>query len=162
MDIDAKELEKRMRRLKEGLRRAGMKSTHQRLEIFREVAKSGDHPDAETIYNGVRERVPTISLDTVYRTLWLLSDLGLLTTLGASRERVRFDANLRPHHHFTCMRCGMTQDFYSEKFDRLTAPNSIKSLGSVEKTQVEIRGVCLQCSKKTNPKHCTSRKKEER
>jgi len=162
MDIDAKELEKRMRRLKEGLRRAGMKSTHQRLEIFREVAKSGDHPDAETIYNGVRERVPTISLDTVYRTLWLLSDLGLLTTLGASRERVRFDANLRPHHHFVCMRCGMTQDFYSEKFDRLTAPNSIKSLGSVEKTQVEIRGVCLQCSKKTNPKHCASRKKEER
>jgi len=162
MDIDAKELEKRMRRLKEGLRRSGMKSTHQRLEIFREVAKSGDHPDAETIYNGVRERVPTISLDTVYRTLWLLSDLGLLTTLGASRERVRFDANLRPHHHFVCMRCGMTQDFYSEKFDRLTAPNSIKSLGSVEKTQVEIRGVCLQCSKKTNPKHCASRKKEER
>jgi len=162
MDIDAKELEKRMRRLKEGLRRSGMKSTHQRLEIFREVAKSGDHPDAETIYNGVRERVPTISLDTVYRTLWLLPDLGLLTTLGASRERVRFDANLRPHHHFVCMRCGMTQDFYIEKFDRLTAPNSIKSLGSVEKTQVEIRGVCLQCSKKTNPKHCASRKKEER
>ena len=151
MKTDTKELQERVRRLKEGLRRAGMKSTHQRLEIFREVAKSGDHPDAEAIYNGVRERVPTISLDTVYRTLWLLLDLGLVTTLGASRERVRFDANLRPHHHFVCIKCGMTQDFYSEKFDRLRAPNSVKALGSVEKTQLELRGVCLQCSKQANP-----------
>ena len=151
MELDTKELQKRMRSLKEGLTRSGMKLTHQRLEIFREVAKSGLHPDAEAIYNGVRERVPTISLDTVYRTLWLLLDLGLVTTLGASRERVRFDANLRAHHHFVCIRCGMTEDFYSEKFDRLRAPSSVKAIGSVEKTQVELRGVCLQCSKQTNP-----------
>ena len=151
MEIASKELQERMSHLKEGLKRSGMKLTHQRLEIFREVAKSGDHPDAETIYNGVQERVPTISLDTVYRTLWLLLDLRLVTTLGASRERVRFDANLRPHHHFVCMKCGMTQDFYSEKFDRLRTPNSVRALGSVETTQVELRGVCLQCSQQTAP-----------
>ena len=162
MELDTKELQKRMRHLKEGLRRSGMKLTHQRLEIFREVAKSGDHPDAEAIYNGVRARVPTVSLDTVYRTLWMLLDLGLVTTIGASRERVRFDANIRPQHHFVCIKCGKTQDFYSEEFDRLSAPTSVKALGSVEKTQVELRGVCLQCSKKTNPKHCASRKKGER
>lgn len=149
MELDTKELQKRMRHLKEGLRTSGMKLTHQRLEIFREVAGSGLHPDAETIYHGVRERVPTISLDTVYRTLWLLLDLGLVTTLGASRERVRFDGNIRPHHHFVCMRCGMTEDFYNEEFDRLRAPNSVNALGNVEKTQVGLKGVCLQCSKKT-------------
>jgi Fur family peroxide stress response transcriptional regulator len=149
MNLGPEELEKRMRALKEGLRRSGMKLTHQRLEIFREVAGSGLHPDAETIYNGVRERVPTISLDTVYRTLWLLLDLGLVTTLGASRERVRFDGNIRPHHHFVCMRCGMTEDFYNEEFDRLRAPDSVNALGNVEKTQVGLKGVCLQCSKKT-------------
>jgi len=155
------EVQKRMRHLRDGLKRSGVKLTHQRLEIFREVAKSGDHPDAETIYTGVRKRVPTVSLDTVYRTLWLLFDLGLISTLGAPRERVRFDANIKPHHHFVCVNCGMTHDVYSEEFDQLRIPNSVKALGTVEKAQVEVRGVCLQCSKNTNPKHCASRKREE-
>ena len=52
-----------MNHFKEGLRRSGVKLTHQRLEIFREVVKSSDHPDVETIYKGVRKRVPTVSLD---------------------------------------------------------------------------------------------------
>lgn len=162
MELGPEELEKRMKRLKEGLRRSGVKMTHQRLEIFREVAKSGGHPDAETVYNGVRTRVPTISLDTVYRTLWLLLDIGLVTTLGAPRESVRFDANIRPHHHFVCTRCGATHDVYSEEFDQLRIPSSVRTLGSVQRTHVEIRGICLQCSKKTNPKHSVSRTKEEK
>jgi len=137
-----------MNRFKEGLARSGIKITHQRLGIFREIAESGDHPDAERIYKGVRERVSTVSLDTVYRTLWLLLDLGLITTLGPSRGRARFDANMRSHHHFVCSGCGMTRDFYSAEFDQLKIPDSVKELGRVEKTQVDIRGICLQCSTK--------------
>jgi len=160
MKLEPEALQKRMNHFKDGLRRSGVKLTHQRLEIFHEVAKSGDHPDAETIFRGVRKRVPTVSLDTVYRTLWLLVDLGLLTTLGPPRERVRFDANTSSHHHFVCMKCGMTRDFYSEEFDQLKIPDAVKTLGSVEIKQVEIRGHCLRCSKKTNEKHCVWRKKE--
>jgi len=63
------ELQLRMNHFKEGLRRCGVKLTHQRMDIFHEVAKSSDHPDIETIYKSVRERVPTVSLDTVYPTL---------------------------------------------------------------------------------------------
>jgi Fur family peroxide stress response transcriptional regulator len=148
MKISPEELKQRMNHFKEGLRRSGVKLTHQRMEIFREVAKSGDHPDAETIYKGVRTRVPTVSLDTVYRTLWLLLDLGLIPTLGPSRERTRFDANMGSHHHFVCSRCGMTRDLYSTEFDQLKIPESVKELGRVERTQVEIRGICHQCSKK--------------
>lgn len=151
------EIQRRIDRLRDGLAQAGVKLTHQRLEIFREVAQSGDHPDAESIYRGVRERVSTISLDTVYRTLWLLLDLGLLTTLGPSRDRTRFDANTRPHHHFVCTRCGMTRDFYSEAFDRLEIPDAVRELGRVERAQVEIRGTCLSCAEKTNRAQATSK-----
>jgi Fur family peroxide stress response transcriptional regulator len=151
-----------MNHLKEGLKRVGVKMTHQRLEIFREVAKSGDHPDAETIYKGVRARVPAVSLDTVYRTLWLLLDLGLLTTLGPPRERVRFDANMTPHHHFICTKCGVAHDFYSEEFDHLRIPEAVNALGIVEKAQVEVRGLCSRCSKKANSKYCASRKREDK
>ncbi len=119
--------------------------------IFQELAESRDHPDAETIFKGVRLSVPTVSLDTVYRTLWLMVDLGILTTLGLPRERVRFDANMSAHHHFLCVECGMTRDFYCEEFDRLEIPKAVKTLGSVEIAQVEIRGRCLQCSKSNHP-----------
>jgi Fur family peroxide stress response transcriptional regulator len=162
MMIEPEELQKRMNHLKAGLRRSGVKLTHQRLEIFREVAKSGDHPDVETIFLGVRGRVPTVSLDTVYRTLWLLIDLGLLTTLGPPRERVRFDANMSSHHHFICRKCGMARDFLSHKFDRLKIPSAVKALGKVESTQIEVRGICYRCSKKNKPKHCVERKKEKK
>ena len=147
MKISAGELKDRMNRFEEVFKRSGVKLTHQRLEIFREVAKSIDHPDVEKVYKEVRKRVPTVSLDTVYRTIWLLRDLRLITTLGSSRERTRFDANMKPHHHFVCVRCGMTCDFYNDEFDQLKIPDSVRKLGSAEKTQVEIRGICLQCSR---------------
>jgi Fur family peroxide stress response transcriptional regulator len=153
MKIDKQEIDKRMERFGEACRNSGLKLTHQRMEIFREVAQTADHPDAEKVYRGVRERMPTVSLDTVYRTLWMLKDLGLITTLGSSREPTRFDANLNRHHHFTCVRCGLTRDFDSDVFNELRLPNSVKAFGRVETTQVELKGVCLKCSeeaKKTN------------
>ena len=137
--------ENRLEVFRAGLRRAGVKLTAQRLEVFREVAASGEHPDAETIYRRVRERLPMISLDTVYRTLWLLVDLGLITTLGLPHDRTRFEGNVRRHHHFVCTRCGRVNDFYSEAIERLPVPEAVAALGRVESTQVEVRGVCQQC-----------------
>ena len=148
MRISKRKIEQRMERFEEVCRSSGMKLTHQRMEIFREVAQTGDHPDAEKVCQGVRKRMPTMSLDTVYRTLWLLKGLGLITTLGPPRERTRFDANLSHHHHFVCIQCGLTQDFYSDAFDELRPPDSVKAFRRVETTQVEVKGVCLQCNAK--------------
>jgi Fur family peroxide stress response transcriptional regulator len=126
-------------------RAAGMKLTHQRLEIFREVASSVEHPDAETVFRAVRARMPTVSLDTVYRTLWMLNDLGVVTTLGPRRESVRFDANLDRHHHYVCVRCGLTLDFKSPALDALRIPAAVKRFGSIVSSRVEVRGVCERC-----------------
>jgi len=146
-DPHTKEIEKRMAQIKKDLRQRGLKLTQQRLEIFNEVARSGDHPDAETIYRVVRKRLPTVSLDTVYRTLWLLLDLGLIATLGPARERVRFDANINPHHHFVCRRCGTIYDFYSPELDRLEVPGETEAFGQGEKIHVEVQGLCRECLK---------------
>ncbi len=141
------DLPQRIHSLQEGLKQAGVKLTHQRLEICREIAGASNHPDAETVYTGVRKRVPTISLDTVYRTLWLLIDLKLINTLGTPHERVRFDGNIAPHHHFICIKCGKAHDFSSNDSDHLEIPNSVRDFGTVEKTQVEIKGICSSCSR---------------
>lgn len=150
MTDQTSDIQQRVDKLGDGLRQAGVRLTHQRLEICREIAAADNHPDAETVYMGVRERVPTISLDTVYRTLWTLRDLGLIDTLGIPHESIRFDRNTTQHHHFICTRCGETRDFYSDDFDRLTIPEEVAAFGTVEKTQVEIRGTCLNCSKTSN------------
>ncbi len=124
MKTEKQEIEQRIGHFEKVFRDSGVKLTHQRLEIFREVAKTGDHPDAETVHMRLRKRLPTVSLDTVYRTLWLLKDLGLIATLGSHHHRARFDANLEQHHHFVCIRCGLTLDFYSDAFDELRFPGN--------------------------------------
>src|SRR5512145_785873 len=116
------------------LKRCGVKLTHQRMVIYQEVAKSREHPDADSVCRAVRKRMPMISLDTVYRNLWLLQDLGLIYALRA-RDRVRFDGNRSPHHHFMCKKCGQLFDFYSPEFDRLEIPKSASESGIVETAQ---------------------------
>ena len=148
MKTNKKEVEQRMQHFETVCRDEGIKLTHQRIEIFREIAQTGDHPDADQVFKRVRRRVPTVSLDTVYRTLWLLNDLGLVVTLGSSREPTRFDANLASHHHFICGQCGFTRDFYSSDLDQIHLPDSINSLGDIETTHVEVRGICRACAEK--------------
>lgn len=132
----------------ERLRNSGIKLTQQRMEIFKEVAARVDHPDAASVYERVRKRLPTISLDTVYRTLWMLKEAGLITTLGSSHDRMRFDANTSPHHHFVCTECGKTSDFYCAEYDNLRAPKGVSALGTIKEAQVELRGVCMECTNK--------------
>jgi len=148
MKINHKEVEQRMRYFEKVCRDEGLKLTHQRIEIFREVAQTGDHPDVDQIFQRVRKRMPTVSLDTVYRTLWRLKDLGLIVTLGASRERTHFDANLKKHHHFVCGQCDFTHDFYNNDLDNIRLSDSLDSIGEIESIHVEVRGICVKCTSK--------------
>jgi Fur family peroxide stress response transcriptional regulator len=154
--VNSDETARRVAQFKAIARDKGIKLTPQRLEIFREVASSLQHPDAETVYRAVHARMPTVSLDTVYRTLWMLSDMGLISTLGVRRESVRFDANPQMHHHYVCVRCGSTSDFESAELHTLRLPGSVKVLGSVLSTHIEVRGVCEVCAGKKDKKDPTA------
>ncbi|THB74571.1 MAG: transcriptional repressor [Desulfobacteraceae bacterium] len=126
-------------------RTAGVKCTRQRLTIYTELIRNPNHPDAETVYNQVRHRLKNISLDTVYRTLWLLKDLKLIATLGPPRERSRFDANLAPHHHFFCERCGLIADFHHNTLNHHDIAQYVKDLGHAKSFQINIKGTCSRC-----------------
>ena len=148
MKPHAKELEKRVSQFSEVSRRHGDKVTHQRTEIYRELAKTQEHPDAETIYRRVRKRIPSISLDTVYRTLRLLEDEGLISRVGSISERTRFDANTDRHHHFVCTECGFIGDVYNEEWNTLKSPKDVTLMGKVDSIHVELRGLCNTCRRK--------------
>jgi len=140
------DVEHRLEHLTEVCRSSGMRMTHQRMEIFREVAATGEHPDADTIFKRVRKKLPMISHDTVYRTLASLEEAGLINRVDPACGRARFDANTDEHHHFICKQCGSITDVYLNI--EPTLPEGIETIGSVESLHLQIRGVCKNC--KTN------------
>ncbi len=143
--IPREQVEKRVAEFLDICRRQGVKATHQRTEILRELAGSQEHPDAETIFTRVRQRIPAVSVDTIYRTLRLLEDRGVIARVGAMRDRARFDANTDRHHHFVCTECEMIGDFYSDAMDRVPVPSEVAAMGSVDGVYVELRGRCRKC-----------------
>lgn len=145
MAVPHDEVDRRVASLAQALRDSGMRITHQRLEVVREIAATDEHPDVETIYRGVRGRVPTISLDTVYRTLGTLADAGLITRVTATAGPARFDANTDRHHHFVCTRCGLVRDVVDPGLDAVRAAKQTASLGTVESVDVHLRGICRSC-----------------
>ncbi len=146
--MPSEQIEKRVAEFLKICRRQGVKATHQRTEILRVLAGSEEHPDAETILTRVRQKIPAISVDTIYRTLRLLEENGVIDRVGSMRDRTRFDANTARHHHFICAECGMIGDFYSEAMDRVPVPREVSEMGSVEGVYVELRGICRKCKQK--------------
>ena len=142
-DVPPKKVGQRLEQLKAACRNAGMRMTHQRMEIFREVAQTDEHPDAETIFKRVRERMPTVSHDTVYRTLSSLEEMGLVSRVDPVCGRARYDANCDTHHHFICTRCGCINDICLNK--EIPLPEGIDNLGNAESLHLQIRGVCHNC-----------------
>ena len=146
MAISPDEVDRRIGRFVDACRRERLKVTHQRTEVFREVARTDAHPDAETVLKRVRRRIPAISLDTVYRTLKLLVDRGLIRKVDLAGERARFDANVGTHHHFVCRECGLIRDFTSDALDALPPPRQARRWGRIESVQVQMRGLCSGCA----------------
>ncbi|TXT50105.1 MAG: Fur family transcriptional regulator peroxide stress response regulator [Spirochaetes bacterium] len=145
MALSLEEGEERISTFVTMARKSGLRITPQRLEIFREVAFATEHPDVEAVFASVRTRMPTVSLDTVYRTLWWLKDSGLVSLIGAGKGGTRFDPNTKAHHHFVCLRCGSIQDFYDSCLDSLEIPTQAELLGAVQGVNVEVRGECKLC-----------------
>ena len=137
-----------LEQLKKICNQAGIKLTQQRLEIFREMAADRNHPSAERIYKKLQQKMPTIALDTVYRTLATFNELGLVQKLHVTGERALFDANLKQHHHFVCIRCKRVQDLYWPEFDRAALPEQSDAMGQIQSRHLELRGICRECLKK--------------
>jgi Fur family peroxide stress response transcriptional regulator len=129
----------------EECRLRNLKLTHQRLEIFRELVSGASHPSAEELHRRLRPRMPTLALDTVYRTLLTFESRGLIARVEALDDRARFEANLRTHHHLVCTRCRRAFDFYWPDIDQLETPNEIAGWGQIKSRHLELRGTCRHC-----------------
>lgn len=125
-----------------------LKITPQRVEVYKALIASGDHPSADSVYDKVRQVLPNVSLDTVNRTLNTLSRIGAAFVVEGSGDVKRFDGNLENHHHFKCIKCRKIFDFQYEQFDNIQAPKKLEEKFKVLRMTVYVEGLCQGCLKK--------------
>ena len=126
-----------------------MRNTEQRAVILEELRKCRNHPGAEELYARVRERLPRISLATVYRNLELMASQGLARRLESGTGSRRFDPTVDNHGHFRCTSCGRIEDL---PFPLELPPPNRRSAWARERVirggQAEYFGLCPECRKR--------------
>ena len=136
--------------LQQGLHQDGRRLTPQRkrvLELF-ERCGSGCHLSAEEVHQQLAALEMKVSLATVYRTLRLLADMGLLQELELSEGGRRFELAVddhRQHHHVVCIRCGRTEEFESETVLEAGAAAAAHVGFQLIESSLNVRAICPKC-----------------
>jgi Fur family ferric uptake transcriptional regulator len=100
----------------------GMRMTEQRRVIARVLADSADHPDVEELYRRCAKVDEHISISTVYRTVKLFEDAGIIERHDFREGRARYEQMRESHHdHLINLRTGEVIEFQSEEIERLQA-----------------------------------------
>lgn len=135
------------------LKENGYKLTNQRRVVLEALYKrDGDHLTAEEVHQIVKEVNPEIGLATVYRTLQLLSELGLIDKLNLDDGIVRYEIGdmdtKHRHHHLICEECGTIQGVEDDMLDALEEEFYTKYGFRVTDHIAKFYGVCKNCQNK--------------
>lgn len=128
------------------LRARGLRVTSQRIVIHRALCSQTQHMTAEQVLEKVSNVLPGISLPTVYATLELLEDLGLVRRFGTGSGAVLFDSRVEPHGHTVCRRCGATADLDDSALSEEVAERAAQTGFVPDHAQVVVWGLCARCA----------------
>jgi Fe2+ or Zn2+ uptake regulation protein len=128
------------------LRERGQRVTPQRLMVARVLSDLDRHVTAEVVFDELGERMPGVSLPTVYATLDLLESIGLIRRVASERGAVVYDPRTDEHHHLVCRGCGTIVDVDAPiEADALLS--AARSAGfAPDHAQVVVRGLCADCA----------------
>jgi len=121
-----------------------LRLTVQRQIILEELQGMKTHPTAGELYENVRQRLPRISLGTVYRNLGILTREGVIRSIKSTGNQKRFDACLESHSHIRCVDCGRVDDVSSVSISDKNIhceAQGYKVIGH----QLEFLGICSGC-----------------
>jgi Fe2+ or Zn2+ uptake regulation protein len=123
-----------------------MRVTTQRLVIHRVLHELGTHTTAEAMQAAIADRLPGVSLPTVYATLDLLDDLGAVRRVAVPGGPALYDPRIDPHHHLVCRRCGGAQDIDAPiELEPVLAAAAEQGF-SARHAEVVVAGVCAACA----------------
>jgi Fur family peroxide stress response transcriptional regulator len=130
----------------ETIAKRGFRFTKQRLEVYQALLEKRDHPTATEVYARVKERIPSISLATVYNCLETLAECGLAKHVNIDRAPSRYCPNLEEHGHFYCEQCGAVIDVPFKNRKNLEETWAIPADSIVTHHEVAFRGLCPACA----------------
>jgi len=134
------------RNLRSVLRTAGCRITGQRKLLLELMQIHSGHLDAHELYRLARERDPRLSLSTIYRTLGLLHELGLVNELHLGEEHHHYEiAPAAAHHHLVCASCGKIVEFGSSLTEKLTAAVAREHNFEITEASIDLTGYCADC-----------------
>jgi Fe2+ or Zn2+ uptake regulation protein len=131
--------------LTELLRERGQRVTSQRLLIHRFLSDHEGHLTAEQVLAGVADALPGTALPTVYATLELFEDLGLVRRVQTGGGTMVFDPRTEPHHHVTCRRCGAVEDLEAPVELAGVLRRARRAGYAAEHAEVVVSGLCSDC-----------------
>jgi len=126
--------------------------TEQRRLLLEIIRAHGEHLDADQIYALAHQQNPRLSLSTVYRTLSLLRDLGLLDEVHLGEDHHHYE--LKPataHHHLICRGCGRVTEFSTFLADELAASVGAEYGYDVQEVSIDLMGLCAGCHAAQEP-----------
>ncbi|MCR5291081.1 MAG: transcriptional repressor [Treponema sp.] len=131
------------------LAETGIRPSIQRVAIYEYLCEHHTHPTVDMMYEALSPSYPTLSRTTIYNTLKLFSDNGLIQTIQIEEDKLRFDADITPHLHFKCIKCGQIYDIFNTN-NLQTINSSCCSLLPTDfiaqKIQTNMWGICSNCS----------------
>ncbi len=125
------------------------RETRQREAILNVLRQADTHPTADMVYDEVRKVIPNISKGTVYRNLKILRDTGEISELNLSGTVSRYEGRHENHYHFRCEKCGRVFDLDEPVNNEMDARVARNTGFKVSYHQLEFRGLCRDCQKKT-------------
>lgn len=127
------------------LRQYKIRVTPQRQAILRFLKQTDSHPTAEQIFEHVRHSFPGISLATVYNTVNLFVELGLVRELPNADRSSRFDGDVSDHYHLVCNKCGAIVDYHGRDLKDLEEDVARDTGFQVSSRRVDFFGICPDC-----------------
>ncbi len=119
-----------------------MRSSKQRDAILEVLKGCCDHPTADIIYSRVKEKIPNISLGTVYRNLGQLCCEGMIIAIETGEEKLHYDGNAGEHIHFYCKKCKEITDFSFGS----DISGKLKNTGcEIHSAKLVYDGICKNC-----------------
>jgi Fur family ferric uptake transcriptional regulator len=135
--------------IKDSLKQKGVRLTRQRQILLELIDKSGQHLDAERLYEMAKEHDPKLNRVTVYRTLKMLKEGGLVDELDLMHiggDQHYYETRMKQEHaHIICLRCGKVEEFFGEPLQRLRKQVELHLGFEVVLARTEVGGYCSHC-----------------
>ena len=151
--IENLEFDKLLEEFKKIIKDNGLKYTKQREILLKTLYNSSYHFTPESLNMHIKEKYPdlNIGIATIYRTLNLLENARMVTSISFGAQGKKFELANKPHHdHIICKSCGKIVEFTDQEIENKQLEIAQKNGLTLTSHLMQLYGICEKCSKKGN------------